>query len=66
MYQFIQHPYILQFDGEKTIQFTKLNKKDVLENCTELDRKKLMEQSLKAFIQQYNSALIHNNTVVKP
>jgi uncharacterized sulfatase len=66
MYQFIQHPYMLQFDGEKTTQFTKLNKKDVLENCTELDRKKLMEQSLKAFIQQYNSALIHNNTVVKP
>ncbi|MES2558789.1 MAG: LTA synthase family protein [Bacteroidota bacterium] len=62
VYQFIQHPYVLQFDGDKTVHFYKLNNKDVLEECNEADRRMVMENSVKAFIQQYNAALIHNQT----
>ncbi|MES2779440.1 MAG: LTA synthase family protein, partial [Bacteroidota bacterium] len=62
VYQFIQYPYVLQFDGEKTVHFYKLNDKDILEDCKEADRKNVMERSVKAFIQQYNTVLIHNST----
>lgn len=65
-YQWIQHPYVLQFDGEKTVLFSRLNSDDQLEVCKEVDRKVSMEQQVKAFIQQYNSALIRNKTTVKP
>lgn len=62
LYQFIQHPYVLQFDGDKTVHFYKLTENDVLEECKETDRQLLMEKSVKSFIQQYNAALIHNQT----
>lgn len=65
LYQFIQHPYVLQFDGDKTVHFYKLSNKDILEDCKEADRQLLMENSVKAFIQQYNAALIHNQTSLK-
>lgn len=62
LYQFIQYPYVLQFDGDKTVHFYKLTHKDALTECNEKDRQVLMEKSVKAFIQQYNGALIHNQT----
>ena len=65
LYQFIQYPYVLQFDGDKTIHFYKLSEAELLEECKEFDTKRRMEKHAKAFIQRYNAALIHNNTSTK-
>lgn len=71
IYQIIDYPFALTFDGEKNVGFYNLtndslmqqnliNQKILLPNITQkLDS---MEQTIKAIIQQYNYALIHNKT----
>ena len=66
-YQFIQENYVLHFLQDKTIgvyDYVKdpLLKSNLVGKLPEIQKK--MEQKLKAFIQQYNSRMIHNQLVV--
>jgi phosphoglycerol transferase MdoB-like AlkP superfamily enzyme len=65
IYQWIQYPYVLQFDGERTLLFSKLDTNDILKICNEEKPKNNMEHRVKAFVQQYNDALIHNKTTLR-
>lgn len=66
-YQFIQYPFVLHFDGDKTTGFYILNEKDEMIRADDQEYrgvKRAMEKMLKSVIQQYNSDLIHNKTAV--
>ncbi len=66
IYQLINYPYILQFNGEKSIGFYNLSNdslmKENLINTANIDVLNTMELYLKANIQQYNNKLINNKT----
>jgi phosphoglycerol transferase MdoB-like AlkP superfamily enzyme len=61
-YQLIRHPYILRFDGERTTSFEIINEQGKIGPSTDQAVKAEMELLVKAIIQQYNNALIHNKT----
>jgi uncharacterized sulfatase len=68
VYQLIQHPFVLKFDGTKSIGFYDVQQDSLMQqNLIELKTAPLnevqkMEQYLKAVIQQYNHKLITNKT----
>jgi phosphoglycerol transferase MdoB-like AlkP superfamily enzyme len=68
VYQLIQHPFVLKFDGEKSIGFYNLQKdslmlQNMIANKTApVNDVNKMEHYLKAVIQQYNHRLITNKT----
>ncbi|MBP9689760.1 MAG: LTA synthase family protein [Bacteroidia bacterium] len=66
IYQLIQYPYLLQFNGEKSIGFYNLNNDSLMkQNLIKMPDNDLlssMELYLKANIQQYNNKLIYNQT----
>ncbi len=68
LYQFIQYPYVLKFDGKISVEFYNLKNdslmlKNLIENKTASIKKvQEMEKYLQAFIQQYNHKLITNKT----
>jgi phosphoglycerol transferase MdoB-like AlkP superfamily enzyme len=70
IYQLIQWPYVYQFNGETGIGFYDL-KKDSLMNTNIIHDKstkevaRKMDSLVKSVIQQYNHALITNNTAIK-
>jgi phosphoglycerol transferase MdoB-like AlkP superfamily enzyme len=62
-YQLVQYPFVLHFDGEKTTGFFNANDKGLLKASSDETIRHFMENNLKAIIQQYNAALIHNKTM---
>lgn len=68
LYQFIQYPYVLKFDGTTSVEFYDLNNdslmlKNLIENKTaSIQKVQEMEKYLQAIIQQYNHKLITNKT----
>ena len=68
LYQFIQHPYVLKFDGTKSVEFYDLNNdslmlNNLIENKTApIQKVQEIEKYLQAVIQQYNHKLITNKT----
>ncbi len=68
IYQLIQYPFVLKFDGTKTIGFFDVQQDSLMQqNLIELKTAPMsevqqMEQYLKAVIQQYNHKLITNKT----
>lgn len=66
-YQIIQWPFVLNFDGSKSMAFYNLNQDSLLknnliqENVFEVE-KKLMEAKIKAAVQSYNNRIIANKT----
>jgi phosphoglycerol transferase MdoB-like AlkP superfamily enzyme len=65
VYQFIQYPYVLHFDGENIVAFYEFNAKDEMVKSTNEKRKTEMANTLKAILQQYSFDLIHNKTSVR-
>jgi phosphoglycerol transferase MdoB-like AlkP superfamily enzyme len=63
-YQLIQYPYVLHFDGDRTTGFFVINSKGEMDTASNDKQKASMELLIKALIQQYNAALIHNKTAV--
>lgn len=68
LYQFIQYPYVLKFDGKISVEFYDLNNDSLMLNNL-IENKKAstqkvqeMEKYLQAIIQQYNHKLITNKT----
>lgn len=61
-YQLIQYPYVLHFDGDRTTGFYIINSKGDMETASDDQKKVSMEMLVKALIQQYNAALVHNKT----
>lgn len=67
LYQLIQHPFVLQFDGEKSIGWYDLTadslmKNNLIHQPTQKEKREELERNLKAIIQDYNSRLIHNKS----
>jgi phosphoglycerol transferase MdoB-like AlkP superfamily enzyme len=68
IYQLIQYPFVLKFDGTKTIGFYDVQQDSLMQqNLIELKTAPMsevqqMEKYLKAVIQQYNHKLITNKT----
>jgi len=63
-YQIIQQGFVLQFDGEKSTALFKPEDDPLLKNNllnTSIKIAEKMEQTLKAYIQQYNNRMIDNN-----
>ena len=67
-YQFITDDFVLQFDGERTTGLYEY-KNDLLLNhnlvSTKTNEAKRMELKLKAIIQQYQQAMLHNKLTKK-
>ncbi|HEV8514955.1 MAG TPA: sulfatase-like hydrolase/transferase [Cyclobacteriaceae bacterium] len=64
VYQMFRGDYLLQFDGSKATTLYQFKKDRTLQNnlVNELpDTVRNMENSLKAFIQQYNNRMVDNN-----
>ena len=62
-YQIIEDDYALQFDGNKNLELFHYPSDTALDNNIYAQKKRIahnMEQKLKAFVQQYNSHMIHN------
>ncbi len=70
-FQLIQYPYVYQFDGYKELGFYNI-KQDSWMNINLLKTGKIfpeklyMDSLLKSIIQEYNSDLISNKTLVRP
>jgi phosphoglycerol transferase MdoB-like AlkP superfamily enzyme len=68
LYQFIQYPFVLKFDGTKSVGFYDLKNdslmlNNLIENKTApIQKVQEMEKYLQAIIQQYNHKLITNKT----
>lgn len=67
IYQLIDHPYVLKFDGDRTSAFYNLqtdtfSRKNLVDAASLKPRKDSLEWYLKAVIQQYNNRLIDNKT----
>jgi phosphoglycerol transferase MdoB-like AlkP superfamily enzyme len=67
LYQLIQYPFVLQFDGEKSIGWYDLKEDSLMKNNlinkeTAQEKRNELERNLKAIIQDYNSRLIHNQS----
>ncbi len=67
LYQLISYPFVLQFDGEKSIgwydvQADSLMKNNLINQGTAKEKRSELERNLKAIIQDYNSRLIHNQS----
>ena len=68
LYQFIQYPFVLKFDGTTSVEFYDLKNdslmlNNLIENKTApLHKVQEMEKYLQAIIQQYNHKLITNKT----
>ncbi|MDA3944708.1 MAG: sulfatase-like hydrolase/transferase [Bacteroidetes bacterium] len=68
VYQLNDSNFLLQFDGANTTGFFDLEQDSLLQhnlNTQKLPQQLLMEQKLKAIIQQYNNRMISNNLYVK-
>jgi phosphoglycerol transferase MdoB-like AlkP superfamily enzyme len=68
IYQLIDSNYCLQFDGEKTLGLFNWKKDQLLQNNlieSEKELRILLENKIKAIIQQYNNRLIENRLMVK-
>ncbi len=69
-YQLVQWPYVYQFDGRKELGFFNLERdslmnQNLLKNYKFNIEKLKMDSLLKSMVQQYNDALINNETGVK-
>jgi phosphoglycerol transferase MdoB-like AlkP superfamily enzyme len=67
IYQLIDYPYVLKFDGGKTIEFYNtesdpLLQKNLVNQPFNQQKQNSLERYLKAVIQQYNNGLIDNKT----
>ncbi len=68
LYQVIEDNYVLQFDGNKTINLYDFKNDSLLTNnlaAKETEKQQQLENRLKAFIQDYNHRLINNMTEIK-
>jgi phosphoglycerol transferase MdoB-like AlkP superfamily enzyme len=68
LYQIIEGNYVLQFDGNKTINLHDFKNDSLLTNnlaAKETEKQQQLENTLKAFIQDYNHRLINNMTEIK-
>jgi phosphoglycerol transferase MdoB-like AlkP superfamily enzyme len=63
LYQLIDHPFLLQFDGEKTVAFQAGNSALKIEDQER--KRKEMEARIKAIIQQYSHYLVNNKMTIK-
>lgn len=67
IYQLIDYPYVLKFDGEKTIGLYNtsndhLLQKNLVNQLATQQKQDSLDRYLKAVIQQYNNGLIDNKT----
>jgi hypothetical protein len=65
IYQYINYPYVLKFDGEKAIELydimeDELQQKNLIDKATSVEVQQEMTKYLKAIIQQYTNRLIDN------
>ena len=63
LYQFIDEGYLLQFNGNKSLALYQTHSDPMLKNnllLTEISRAQMMENKLKALIQDYNYRMINN------
>jgi len=63
LYQFIDEGYLLQFNGNKSLALYQTHSDPMLKNnllLTEVSRAQMMENKLKALIQDYNYRMINN------
>jgi len=68
IYQLIEGDYCLQFDGENVVGLFNWKADKMLANnlvTMEENRKELLEEKIKAIIQQYSSRLIENRLTIK-
>lgn len=68
IYQLIQHPYVLDFNGIKSLALYHVEDDLMMEKNLineEKERVAVMERLLKAYIQQYYNRLIENRMTVK-
>lgn len=66
IYQLVEGDYCLQFDGKENIAFHNWKQDPDLRNNlihSDLINSQILEQNLKAIIQQYNNRLIENNLI---
>lgn len=68
LYQIIEDNYVLQFDGNKTINLYDFKNDSLLTTNLagkKMEKELLLENRLKAFIQDYNHRLMNNMTEIK-
>ena len=68
IYQLFEGPYVLQFDGEKSITLYNYKIDPLLENnlvLNEDEKRNAMETKIKGVIQSYNTRLMNNQMVVE-
>lgn len=67
IFQFIQAPFVLEFDGEKSHALYNAHIDTLMRNnliSIEKEQARQMEQLLRAYIQQYNNRLIDNRMII--